>query len=78
MLLDSDNEAIALYKALKPDDKDIPRNVSLISSVFEKHMLIYSIEAFVDKNEDLLTVANVVDDILRSVNLVINVLKSVK
>lgn len=79
VLLNDSNEVIALHKALKPDDKDVPRNVSLISDVVsEKRMLVYSIEATVDRAEDLLTVANVVDDVLRSINLVVNVLKNVK
>jgi len=66
----------ALRKSLAPDDKDLPKNVNL-SSYVKDTSLIYTVDAVITKRADILTLCNVIDDILKHTKLVLTVLKNI-
>jgi len=65
-----------LRKSLAPDDRDLPKGINL-SSYANGAELIYTVEASINKRHDILTLCNVVDDILRHSKLVLKVLNDI-
>lgn len=65
-----------LRKSLAPDDRDLPKGINL-SSYANGAELIYTVEAPINKPHDILTLCNVVDDVLRHSKLVLKVLNDI-
>ncbi len=72
--LDDVDTAKAVSNALRPDDVDVPEGFSLRSYVINDS-LIYVVDANIDDSKKILTLNNVVDDILRHAILALSSIK---
>jgi hypothetical protein len=73
--LDDVDTAKAVSNALRPDDTDVPEGFSLKNYVIN-NSLIYVVNAVIDDSKKILTLNNVVDDILRHIILALSSIKS--
>ncbi|MEM1982694.1 MAG: KEOPS complex subunit Pcc1 [Sulfolobales archaeon] len=67
--------ASAVYKALKPDDAEVPKGFRLSSSLVNSS-ITYELVVDVDERSKLYTLYNVVDDVIQHTSLAISVINS--
>ncbi|MCX8186855.1 MAG: KEOPS complex subunit Pcc1 [Sulfolobales archaeon] len=60
--------ASAVYRALRPDDVDVPKGFKLRSDLVNSS-IIYELEVEIDNNSKIYTLGNIVDDVIQHVSL---------